>query len=57
MSRARCELIANVRRGYRAEVCLAESGQAALTKKLFEQRGPHVLDGGTWACQGWDGSR
>jgi signal transduction histidine kinase len=35
------ELIANVLQGYGAEVCLAESGQAALTK-LFEQR-PHVL--------------
>ena len=35
------DLIANVLQGYGAEVCLAESGQAALTK-LFEQR-PHVL--------------
>ena len=35
------ELIAKVLQGYGAEVCLAESGQAALTK-LFEQR-PHVL--------------
>ncbi|MEA3180715.1 MAG: hypothetical protein QOI59_4238 [Gammaproteobacteria bacterium] len=35
------ELIANVLQGYGAEVCLAESGQAALTK-LFEKR-PHVL--------------
>src|SRR5882762_197744 len=35
------ELIANVLQGYGAEVCLAESGQAALTK-LFEQRS-HVL--------------
>jgi signal transduction histidine kinase len=35
------ELIANVLQGYGAEVSLAESGQAALTK-LFEQR-PHVL--------------
>jgi signal transduction histidine kinase len=35
------ELIANVLQGYGAEVFLAESGQAALTK-LFEQR-PHVL--------------
>lgn len=35
------ELIANVLQGYGAEVCLAESGQAALTK-IFEQR-PHVL--------------
>lgn len=35
------ELIANVLQGYGADVCLAESGQAALTK-LFEQR-PHVL--------------
>jgi signal transduction histidine kinase len=35
------ELIANVLQGYGAEVSLAESGQAALTK-IFEQR-PHVL--------------
>jgi signal transduction histidine kinase len=35
------ELIANVLQGYGAEVSLADSGQAALTK-LFEQR-PHVL--------------
>jgi signal transduction histidine kinase len=35
------DLIANVLQGYGAEVCLADSGQAALTK-LFEQR-PHVL--------------
>ena len=35
------DLIANVLQGYGAEVSLAESGQAALTK-LFEQR-PHVL--------------
>jgi signal transduction histidine kinase len=35
------ELIANVLQGYGAEVCLADSGQAALTK-LFEKR-PHVL--------------
>ncbi len=35
------ELIANVLQGYGAEVSLADSGQAALTK-IFEQR-PHVL--------------
>ncbi len=35
------DLIANVLQGYGAEVCLADSGQAALTK-LFEQR-PNVL--------------
>ena len=35
------ELIANVLRAFGAEIILAESGQAALTK-LFEQR-PHVL--------------
>ena len=35
------DLISNMLQGYGAEVCLAESGQAALTK-LFEQR-PHVL--------------
>jgi signal transduction histidine kinase len=35
------EVIANVLQGYGAEVSLAESGQAALTK-LFEHR-PHVL--------------
>jgi CheY-like chemotaxis protein/two-component sensor histidine kinase len=35
------ELIANLLQGYGADVCLAESGQAALTK-LFERR-PHVL--------------
>jgi len=48
------ELIANVLQGYGAEVCLAETGQAALTK-LFDHA--RMCWWRTLGCQGWMGTR